>query len=215
MNDPQTRRVFIDHKTTIARAPLVPELRLHLAYHAHDIFEEAHDFTRGGLGSMPYWAFAWPGGQALARHMLDHPELVCGRTVLDLGAGSAMAGIAAMKAGAKSCTAADIDPLAAEAAALNAALNAVALTATTDDLLGTDTAFDLVIVGDLVYEPDLKDRVGAFLKSHHKRGIPILYGDRTTARRPPGRFQLLAEYEAPLTPPMVDNFSERARVWKL
>ena len=186
-----------------------------LAYHAHDIFQDAHTFTDGGLGAMPYWAFAWPGGQALARHILDHADLVAGKRVLDLGSGSAIAGIAAMTAGAKAVPAADIDPLAADVAGMNATLNGVAIIATTDDLLGEDTRYDLVIVGDLVYEPDLKDRVGTFIASHHKRGVPILYGDRTTARRPPGNFRLLADHEAPLTPALVDNFIERARVWQL
>ena len=195
--------------------PLVPELQLRLAYHAHDIFQDAHTFVHGGLGSLPYWAFAWPGGQALARHILDHPELVRGRRVLDLGAGSAIAGLAAMRAGAQSLTAADVDPFAAAAAALNGEANGIAVTATTDDLLGADTAFDLVIVGDLVYEPDLQDRVGSFIASHHARGIPILYGDRTTARRPPGNFRLLADHEAPLTPAMDLDVIERARVWQL
>ena len=206
---------FITSKTRIAAPPLVPEVHLRLAGHAHDIFQDAHTFVQGGIGAMPYWAFAWPGGQALARHILDHPDLVRGMRVLDLGSGSAIAGIAAIKAGAETVTAADIDPLAAVAAAMNASLNDVAIEATTDDLLGQDTTFDLVIVGDLVYEPDLKDRVGTFIATHHARGVPILYGDRTTARRPPGGFRLLAEHEAPLTPALVDNFIERARVWEL
>ena len=206
---------FIQTYTRAVKPPLVPEIQLRLALHAHDIFQDAHTFVDGGLGERPYWAFAWPGGQALARHIIDHPELVRGRRVLDLGSGSAIAGIAALQSGAASVTAADIDPLAAAAATLNATLNGVAIDATTQDLLGADTAFDLVIVGDLVYEPDLKDRVGTFIASHHARGIPILYGDRTTARRPPGNFRLLADHEAPLTPALVDNFIERARVWQL
>ena len=120
-----------------------------------------------------------------------------------------------MKSGARSVTAADVDPFAAEVARLNADLNGVSVTATTDDLLGRDTTFDLVIVGDLVYEPDLQDRVTAFIAAHHRRGIPILYGDRATARRPTGKFRLLADHDAPLTPPMVDDIVERARVWQL
>lgn len=215
MTDPSGLRDFIERTTDRVAPLLVPELSLHLAHHSHDIFQDAHTFMSGGLGARPYWAFAWPGGQALARHILDNPALVAGRRVLDLGSGSAIAGIAAMKAGAAALTAADIDPLAAMAATLNADLNAVTLTSTTDDLLGADTDFDLVIIGDLVYEPELKDRVGTFIASHHRRGIPLLYGDRTTARRPPGNFRLLADYEAPLTPALVDNFIERARVWQL
>ena len=215
MTDPEAIRAFVLKSSVIAAPPLVPELQLRLAYHAHDIFEDAYTFTSGGLGSMPYWAYAWPGGQALARHILDDPRLVRGKRVLDLGSGSAIAGLAAMKAGASSLDAADIDPLAAVAAMLNAEANDVVLTATTDDLLGEDTDYDLIIVGDLVYDRDLKDRVGSFITSHHRRGIPILYGDRTTARRPPGNFRLLADHQAPLTPAMVDNFVERARVWQL
>jgi predicted nicotinamide N-methyase len=208
-------RTFIENTTDIVTPPLAPELRLRLAREAHGIFQDAHTLVSGGLGARPYWAFAWPGGQALARHILDNPDIVRGKRVLDLGAGSAIAGIAAMMAGARAVTAADIDPLAVEAIAMNAALNGVDVTPTADDLLGTDTRFDLVIVGDLVYEPDLKDRVGLFIASHKKRGVPMLYGDRTTARRPPGDFQLLAEHEAPLTPPLAENFIERARVWML
>lgn len=215
MIDPGSIRGFIHAATHVVTPPLVPELRLRLARHAYDVFIDAHDLTAGGLGAMPYWAFAWPGGQALARHILDHPEIVRGRAILDLGAGSAIAGIAAMKSGAQSVTAADVDPFAAEVARQNADLNSVTLTATTDDLLGIDTAFDLVIVGDLVYEPDLQDRVTAFITTHHRRGIPILYGDRATARRPTGKFRLLADHAAPLTPPMVDSVCERARVWQL
>ncbi len=206
---------FIESNTDRVAPPLVPELRLHLAHHAHDIFQDAFTFAGGGLGSRPYWAYAWPGGQALARHILDHPDLVRGRRILDLGAGSAIAGIAAMRAGARSVIAADIDPLAAAAAAMNGTLNGVTIAATTDDLLGADTDFDLVIVGDLVYEPDLQDRVGTFITSHHARGIPLLYGDRSTARRPPGRFRLVADHEAPLTPALDDDVIERARVWQL
>jgi predicted nicotinamide N-methyase len=215
VTDPTAIRDFIERTTDRLAPPLVPELHLHLAHHSHDIFQEAHTFVNGGLGARPYWAFAWPGGQALARHILDNPGLVAGRRILDLGSGSAIAGIAAMKAGAKSLTAADIDPLAAMAATLNAHLNDIELTSTTDDLLGKDTQFDLVIVGDLVYEPELKDRVGTFIAAHHARGIPFLYGDRTTARRPPGNFRLLADHAAPLTPALVDNSLERARVWQL
>lgn len=215
MTDKAAIGTFIERTTDIVTPPLAPELRLRLARDAHGIFQEAHAFVSGGLGARPYWAFAWPGGQALARHIIDHPALVRGKRVLDIGAGSAIAGIAAMKTGARAVTAADIDPLAVEAIVINAALNGVEITATADDLLGADTRFDLVIVGDLVYEPDLKDRVGLFLAAHKKRGVSILYGDRTTARRPPGDFQLLAEHEAPLTPPLVESFIERARVWML
>ena len=215
MNDPVASRAFVISHTVVIAPPLVPEIKLHLARNSHTIFQAAHDLVAGGLGERPYWAFAWPGGQALSRYILDHPDLVAGRAVLDLGAGSAMAAIAAMRAGATHAIAADVDPLSAAAAGLNADLNSVSLTVTTDDLLGLECDADLIIIGDLVYEPDLQDRVGAFIERHRKRGVPFLYGDRTTARRPPGSFRMLDEYEAPLTPALQDDHIERARVWQL
>jgi predicted nicotinamide N-methyase len=213
VSDAARLQAFVLAETELIAPPLVPELRLHLARNAYAIFEAAYAMDSDGL--RPYWAFAWPGGQALARHILDHPELVRGLRVLDLGAGSALGAIAALKAGAQSATAADIDPLAVAAAELNAAANGVTLQVTTNDLLGAETDYDLILIGDLVYEPDLKDRVGGFLDRHHRRGVPMLYGDRTTARRPPGNFRLLAEHDAPLTPELDEDFVERARVWEL
>jgi predicted nicotinamide N-methyase len=208
-----TYNAFITAHTELIAPPLVPEIRLHLAQNAFAIFEAAYALEPDGL--RPYWAFAWPGGQALARHLIDHPALVAGRRVLDLGAGSGLGAIAALKAGAFSATAADIDPLSVSACLRNAVANDVPLSVTTDDLLGADTAFDLVLIGDLVYEPDLKDRVGAFLSAHTRRNVPILYADRTTARRPPGDFRLLAEYSAALTPALDEDYPECARVWRL
>jgi predicted nicotinamide N-methyase len=204
---------FIAAHTELIAPPLVPEIRLHLAANAFAIFEAAYALNPDGL--RPYWAFAWPGGQALARYLIDTPALVQGKRVLDLGAGSGLGAIAALKAGALAATAADIDPLSVAACVRNASANDVALAVTTDDLLGAETAFDVVLIGDLVYEPDLRDRVGTFLDIHTKRGVPILYGDRTTARRPPGDFRLLAEYAAPLTPELDEDFPEQARVWRL
>jgi predicted nicotinamide N-methyase len=206
---------FVRQHTTVITAPIVPEVVLHLATDARGIFQLASEFCDEGIGSRPFWAFAWPGGQGLSRYILDHPELVVGKSVLDVGSGSAMAAIAAMKAGAKSALAADTDPLADKAAVLNGLANNVALSSTTDDLLGLDPDVDFIIIGDLVYEPDLQIRVGSFIERAHKRGIPMLYGDRTSARRPRQDFQLLQEYEAPLVPSLVENFIERSRVWQL
>jgi predicted nicotinamide N-methyase len=208
-------RAFVNEHTALMAAPLVPDIRLHLATDPRGIFQNASDFCDEGLGSRPYWAFAWPGGQGLARYILDNPALVAGKRVLDIGAGSGLAAIAALKAGAASALAADIDPLADAATALNGRANAVHLATTTDDLLGRDPDAELIIIGDLVYEPDLKIRVGAFIERAHRRGIPMLYGDRTSARRPQLDFEMIQEYEAPLVPALVENFIERARVWRL
>lgn len=204
---------FILAQTELIAPPLVPEIQLFLAASAYEIFEAAYGSDPDGL--RPYWAFAWPGGQALARHLLDHRGLVAGKRVLDLGAGSGLGAIAAMKAGARLAIAADIDPVSAAACRLNAAANLVSVDATTDDLLGRDVDADVILVGDLVYEPELKDRVGTFLSTHVRRGITIFYADRTTARRPPGTFRLLAEHTAALTPALEDGYTERARVWQL
>lgn len=206
---------FVRDNTVVGAADLVPEVDLHLAREARNIFVAADELLDGGLGSRPYWAFAWPGGQGLARYILDHPELVRGKRVLDVGAGSGMGAIAALKAGAVSALAADIDPLADTVAAMNGRLNGVRLETTREDLLSTRPDCDLVLIGDLVYEPDLQIRVGALLETLKDMCIPVLYGDRTSARRPRRDFELLIEYEAPLTPPLVDDFIERARVWRL
>ncbi len=206
---------FVEEHTTVGSTVLVPEIKLHLATAARMIFVDADELVDSGLGSRPYWAFAWPGGQGLARYILDHPHLVAGKRVLDIGSGSALGAIAALKAGARSALAADIDPLADTAAALNARLNGVDLRTTREDLLSSDPPFDVVLIGDLVYEPDLQIRVAAFLDTLQRSRIPVLYGDRTSARRPRRDFELLIEYEAPLTPALVDDFIERSRVWKL
>lgn len=206
---------FVARETDLVASALVPEVRLHLARAPRDIFVAADTLMDGGLGSRPYWAFAWPGGQGLARYILDNPALVRGRDVLDIGAGSGLGGIAALMAGARSALAADIDPLAVAACRVNATANNVSLAITQEDLLGEPPEADVIVVGDLVYEPDLQMRVGAFLDAAVAAGALVLYGDRTSARRPRRKLALLADYEAPLTPPLVDDFVERARVWRL
>jgi predicted nicotinamide N-methyase len=206
---------FVAAQTSLGSMTLVPEIVLHLANAPRNIFVAADEFVDGGLGSRPYWAFAWPGGQGLARTILDRPELVAGKRVLDIGAGSAIGAIAALKAGATSALAADIDPLADAASRMNGLANGVTLQTTMDDLLGNTPDADIILIGDLVYEPDLLIRVSAFMLAAVARGAVVLYGDRTSARRPRHDFQLMVEYEAPLTPPLVDDFIERSRVWRL
>jgi predicted nicotinamide N-methyase len=207
---------FIDRETGLATCERVPEIALHLALRPRLIFQAADDLFAGALGARPYWAFAWPGGQGIARLLLDQPERVAGRRVLDVGAGSALGAIAALKAGARSAIAADIDSLAAAAARRNAAVNQVDLVVTTQDLLGESPAADVLLIGDLVYEPELLTRVAGFIDAAVARGVRVYYGDRTTARRPARRdFRLIWELDAELTPPLVDGFIDRARVWEL
>lgn len=206
---------FVRRHARLAHAPLVPEIALHLARDPLAIFEAA----AGDLGVAPelppYWAFAWPGGQAAARYLLDRPEAVAGRSLLDLGAGSGIAAIAGARAGARAVLAADIDPLACSAIALNAAANGVGLATTIADVLGVAPDHDLVVIGDLVYEPELAQRVTAYLEAAAARGTAVLLADRISARRPPLAFELVATYDAPLTPALPAHPFEKARLWWL
>jgi predicted nicotinamide N-methyase len=193
---------------------LVPEIRLRLATNARGIFQALRD-SEIDTDWPPYWAFAWPGGQALARYVLDHPALVAGKTVMDIGSGSGIAAIAAAMIGAASAAAADPDPLAAAAIEINARENGVEIEILTDDMLGREPQADLILIADLVYEPELAVRVTRFLEAARMRSAQIIMADRTTARRPALELSLLGEYRAPLMPLMEDSHFERARVWRL
>ncbi len=206
---------FIHAETTLLTPPLVPEIELNLARASRDIFRAAEQYERPDDRWPPYWAFAWPGGQGLARFILDNPAIVAGRHVADVGAGSGLAAIAALKAGAAGAIAIDPDPLACAAIRINAAHNGVAVEAVLDDPLGSTPAVDLILIGDLVYEPELETRVTAFLEAALKRGTSVLFADRTTARRPKVDFVLQAEYTSPLMPALEDSHIEHSRVWLL
>ena len=204
---------FVDEATVAASAPLVPEVRLRLARDSHAIFADAERFERPAADRFPpYWAFAWPGGQAIARYIIDNPVLVAGRRVIDIGAGSGIAAIAAQRAGAARVLAVDIDPLATIAIGRNAALNGcpASLTATTRDVLGETPEADLVILSDLVYEPELMLRVGAFIEDMTRAGRQILMGDRSTSRQPASGLEELARFEAPLCPALLEGERQQA-----
>lgn len=187
---------------------------MHLATDARGIFQTLRD---SGIDTswQPYWAFAWPGGQALARYVLDNPALVAGKTVMDIGAGSGVAAIAAAAAGASRVAAADPDPLAAAAIQINARENGVEIEIVTDDMLGREPQADLILIADLVYELELEVRVTRFLEAARARNAQVILADRTTARRPPLAVSLLGEYRAPLTPLLEESHFEHARVWRL
>jgi predicted nicotinamide N-methyase len=208
---------FIRANTRLLPVPLVPEIRLHLAEESLPIWQK----TEEELGEMnvppPYWAFAWAGGQALARYLLDNPQLVAGRRVLDLGAGSGLAAIAAMRAGAAHVLAADIDAFALSAIALNVAANNVDVETTAEDLLAAAPRgpFDVVLVGDLFYERPLAERVLAFVVAARARGSEILIGDPRRSYFPVDRFEKLAEYTVPVTRELEDAEIKRTYVWRL
>jgi predicted nicotinamide N-methyase len=211
-----THAQFIQANTKLLAVPLAPEIRLHLAEESLAIWRQTEEELGGMNVPPPWWAFAWAGGQALARYVLDHPSLAAGRSVLDLGAGSGLGGIAAMKAGAARVLAADTDPFAVAAVALNAAANDVALEATGDDLLaGKPDRLDLVLVGDLFYERPLAERVLAFLEAARRQGATVLVGDPRRSYFPKDRFEPVAEYAVPVTRDLEDMEIKRTSVWRL
>ena len=154
---------FIKTNAALMAPPLVPEITLYLATEVVPLWHATEEeLVKIGVPP-PYWAFAWAGGQALARYILDHAELVRGKRVLDIGAGSGLVGIAACKAGAAHVLAADIDAFACAAIRLNAAANACDVAVTQDDLIGTQGDWDVILVGDLFYERPLTERLLAWL----------------------------------------------------
>jgi len=210
------RAGFIRANTTVLAPPLVPEVKLHLAHEAVPLWQKTEE-ELGEIGlPPPFWAFAWAGGQALARHVLDHPPLVAGKRVIDLAAGSGLVGIAAMKAGAARVLAADIDAFACAAASLNAALNAVALEVTGADLLTAPAPdCDVILVGDLFYEQALAARVLAWLAEAEARGIPALIGDPGRSYLPREQLTRLGEYRVPVTRDLEDAEIKLTSVWRL
>jgi predicted nicotinamide N-methyase len=163
---------------------------------------------------MPYWAFAWPGGQALARHVLDHPELVAGRRVLDLASGSGLVAIAAALAGA-TVTATDVDPLAVRAIELNAAANGTQVTARDVDILDTDGSdADVILAGDVCYDRAMTARVLPFLAHAAARGIRVLVGDPGRPHFPTTGFHALATYSVPATGALEADDTTRTTVWQ-
>ncbi|GGE07928.1 ribosomal protein L11 methyltransferase [Aureimonas endophytica] len=191
---PVDAAAFIEAHLPVVAVPGIPEVRLHRASPASGLNRLAAR-DAAGFGS-PYWAYPWAGGLALARHLLDHPQIAAGRRVLDLGAGSGLVAIAAAKAGAREVLAAEIDPYARAALALNARLNGVEIAVTAEDLLsGEPPAVDLVLAGDLFYAPDLAARVLAFLERAARGGAAVLIGDPWRAALPLARLRLLARYE--------------------
>ena len=207
---------FIQANAKLLTVPLVPEVCLHLAEESMPIWQK----TEEELGQMnvppPYWAFAWAGGQALARYLLDNAALVAGRKVLDLGAGSGLTSIAAMKAGARSVLAADIDRYALVAIALNAEANRVRVTTTDADLLGSAPgAFDAILVGDMFYERALAERALAFVEAARANGAEVLVGDPRRSYFPTDRFRKVAEYSVSVTRDLEDMEIKHTAVWQL
>lgn len=204
---------FIRAETRLRPVPLAPEIRLHVADEAVPLWHRTEE-ELGTLGlPPPFWAFAWAGGQALARHVLDHPQLVAGRSVLDFASGSGLVGIAAAQAGAASVVCADIDPFAVAAIGLNGAANGVVIEGRRTDLIGTDEGWQTVLAGDICYERDLAERVFSWLLALAARGARVLIGDPGRSYLPRQSLEQLAVYSVPVTRELEDMEIKRTAVW--
>jgi len=204
-----TDEEWISARTRIAATELLPELSLHVAEAIVPLWEERP------ATPPPYWGFPWIGGQALARHLLDHPALVAGKRVLDLGTGSGLVAIAAARAGAASVRASDIDPRAIIAARRNAALNGVHLELVAHDLLDETCTDDVILAGDLCYEQPLAARVLRFLRLHAARGVVVLIGDPGRAYFELDGLEPLARYDVQTTQELEGRNERAAGVFRL
>jgi predicted nicotinamide N-methyase len=214
--DPEARRAFILANTRLQAPPHTPELRLYLADEVTPIWRMTED-ELGAIGlPPPFWAFAWAGGQALARYILDHPGEVAGERVVDFATGSGIVAIAAARAGAAAVLAADSDPFCAAAVALNAAANGARLDFTDADLLdAAPPAAGLILAADICYEQPLADRVMAWLTAARAAGARVLIGDPGRSYFPRSGLVKLAEYRVPTTRELEDAEVKRTAVWKI
>ncbi|MEO9168143.1 MAG: methyltransferase [Aestuariivirga sp.] len=210
---PIDHAAFIRQHTELMPVALVPEIKLHLAHESVPLWQKTED----ELGEMglppPFWAFAWAGGQALARYVIDNPQIVKSMRVLDLASGSGLVGIAAMKAGAASVLAADIDVFALTAIAMNAKANTCDITSTGADLLnGAPQHFDVILVGDLFYEKQTAARCLTFLQ---QSSADILIGDPGRSYLPKELLMSVAQYQVPVSRDLEDSEIKNTAVWRL
>ncbi len=207
-------KAFILENTDLMRPPHVPEIVLHLATEAHDLWlKTEEDLEKIGLPP-PFWAFAWAGGQGLARYVLDHPETVAGKRVLDFASGSGLVAIAAKLSGAADVLAADIDPWTETAVALNAAENRVELRFTGDNQIGQAVDADVILAGDVFYDRDFADLLIPWFSRLAGEGKLVLVGDPGRSYCPKDRLEKLAVYEVPVTRALEDSEVKRTTVWR-
>ena len=208
------RAHFIRTQTQFLPVPHAPEISLYLANEATELWQKTED-ELGEIGlPPPFWAFAWAGGQALARYILDHPEIVRGKSVLDFASGSGLVAIAAAKSGAARVEACDIDAFSAEAIVVNAQENAVRVEVLCGDLVGQDKGWDVVLAGDVSYERDMAARVTEWLDALRRRGAAVLIGDPGRSYLAKDRLEALETYRVPVTRALEDSEIKQTSVWQ-
>lgn len=207
---------FIRDHTELTTLPFLPECALHLATAVTPLWE-ATEATLAQIGlPPPYWAFAWVGGQAVARYVLDHPGVVAGRRVVDFAAGCGVAALAAARAGAKRVQAVDIDPFAVAAIHLNAAANGLKLMASDHDILSeSGPVAEVILAGDVCYEKPMTDRVVAWLRAQARQGTLVLLGDPGRAYRPEEGLVAVARYAVPTTIEVENQPIRDTVIWRV
>ncbi|CAA2159866.1 Ribosomal protein L11 methyltransferase [Methylobacterium brachiatum] len=217
MRAPDDLLGFIQAHTRLLPVPYAPEIQLHVADEATELWQKTEDELQEIGLPPPFWAFAWAGGQALARYILDNVEVANGRRVVDFASGSGLVAIAAARAGAQSVVASDLDPFAVAAIGINAAANGVAaqIQPVSSDLLGTVPEADLVLAADVFYERDLAGAVTAWLTELQARGRTVLIGDPGRTYLPRARLECLATYAVPVSRALEDAEIKQSHVWRL
>jgi predicted nicotinamide N-methyase len=210
---------FIRAQTALSRPPLVPELRLYLATEVTPLWQATQHQLEALDVPPPYWAFAWPGGQAAARYLLDTPEIVRGRRVLDFAAGSGLVGIACALAGAASVETADIDPVACRSMVLNAAANGVRLSVREDDVLASSPTkaglWDVIVAGDVCYEKPMATKVLGWLRARAADGAMVFMADPGRAYRPDSGVEIVAEMIVPTSTELEDRDRRATVVYRI
>jgi predicted nicotinamide N-methyase len=209
------RAAFVRANTRLRPVPLVPDISLYVANEAVPLWQKTEE-QLGAMGlEAPFWAFAWAGGQALARYILDNPALVAGKRVLDFASGSGLVAIAAAKSGARAVEACEIDDLAVAAIALNADANGANVQAIRADLIGRDEGWDVVLAADVCYEREMATRAFDWLASLAARGAEVRIGDPGRTYLPKARLERIAEYRVPVTRDLEDGEIKNTGVWRL
>lgn len=209
------RAEFIRTHTSLLPVPHAPEIMLHVAEEATALWQKTEEELESIGLPPPFWAFAWAGGQALARYILDHPHEVADRNVLDVATGSGLVAIAAMKAGAASAVGVDIDPFSAEAVRINVRANGVVVTPETGDAIGREGYADVILAGDICYQADMTEAMLTWLIPLAASGRRVLIGDPGRTYLPRDRLTKLAEYAVPVNRSLEDMEIKRSAVWCL